>query len=463
MKKKKTISIQAKVLFYLIIFIIVILSIVWFCVISLFDIHYEKTQINNMNENVKTILNTNNLDETLRQIAYEKEMCVAITNKSEFLTTYNLKLNGCGLTKSNYKVKDLMKEFITSGIDGKSYKFINDDNHIEALLYGIKENEDTYIFLYTNLKDLSSVTKVIKRQILYISIVGIFVSIIISIFLARKLTEPITKITKKAKKLGNGDFSVTFDDTQDITEIKDLSDALMQAKTEMAKTDELRRDLMANVSHDLKTPLTMIKAYAEMIKDISYKDKKKMNEHLDIIIDETDRLTLLVNDILDLSRLQAGKGEEFQKEKFDLAQEIKQIMKKYEIIKETEKYKFVLDMPEEIIIEADKKRINQVIYNLINNAINYTGKDKTVTVKVRKIKKEYKVEIIDTGKGINKEEIPYIWDKYYKNEKKHQRNVVSTGLGLSIVKQILEEHHFKYGVDSKENKGTSFYFYIPEK
>ncbi len=459
MKKKKTISIQAKVLFYLIIFIIVILSIVWFCVISLFDIHYEKTQINNMNENVETILNTNNLDETLRQIAYEKEMCVAITNKSEFLTTYNLKLNGCGLTKSNYKVKDLMKEFITSGIDGKSYKFINDDNHIEALLYGIKENEDTYIFLYTNLKDLSSVTKVIKRQILYISIVGIFVSIIISIFLARKLTEPITKITKKAKKLGNGDFSVTFDDTQDITEIKDLSDALMQAKTEMAKTDELRRDLMANVSHDLKTPLTMIKAYAEMIKDISYKDKKKMNEHLDIIVDETDRLTLLVNDILDLSKMQSN-ASSLNKEKFDLVLVIKEIIKKYQIIKETEDYNFEVNVPSEAIIYADKKRITQVIYNLINNAINYTGDNKLVIVNVIRNKKYYLVEIIDTGKGIKKEELPYIWDKYYKNDKNHQRNVVSTGLGLSIVKQILEQHDYEFGVKSTLKKGSCFYFKI---
>ena len=227
----------------------------------------------------------------------------------------------------------------------------------------------------------------------------------------------------------------------------------------MIKTDELRRDLMANVSHDLKTPLTMIKAYAEMIRDISYKDQEKMNEHLEIIVDETDRLTLLVNDILNLSKMQSN-ADTLKLETFDLAQEIKAIIKKYQIIKETEKYTINVDMPETIMIKADKKKLNQVIYNLVNNAINYTGDDKKVTIRVTKNKKYYLVEIIDTGKGIKSEEIPYIWNKYYKSDKKHQRNVVSTGLGLSIVKQILELHNFEYGVKSVLKKGSTFYFKI---
>ena len=227
----------------------------------------------------------------------------------------------------------------------------------------------------------------------------------------------------------------------------------------MLKTDELRRDLMANVSHDLKTPLTMIKAYAEMIRDISYKDQDKMNEHLSIIVDETDRLTVLVNDILDLSRMQSN-ADSLSIEKFDLADDIKTIVNRYQIIKETEKYTINLDIPNSIMIKADKKKLNQVIYNLINNAINYTGDDKTVTVRVTKHKKYYLVEISDTGKGIKESEIPYIWNKYYKNDKNHQRNVVSTGLGLSIVKEILELHDYEYGVKSVLKKGTTFYFKI---
>ena len=254
-------------------------------------------------------------------------------------------------------------------------------------------------------------------------------------------------------------YEFTNDCLIGIKEIDELSEALTQAQSEMLKTDELRRDLMANVSHDLKTPLTMIKAYAEMIRDISYKDPDKMNEHLSIIVDETDRLTVLVNDILDLSRMQSN-ADSLSIEKFDLAEDIKTIVNRYQIIKETEKYTINLDMPDLIMIKADKKKLNQVIYNLINNAINYTGDDKTVTVRVTKHKKYYLVEISDTGKGIKESEIPYIWNKYYKNDKNHQRNVVSTGLGLSIVKEILELHNYEYGVKSVLKKGTTFYFKI---
>lgn len=460
MKTKKKSSIQVKTLGYLLTFNIVIIIILWICEISIFDIYYEKTQLQTMSETIERIKNTDadKLDITLHEIVYNNDICIALTDEKNYIATYNTKMNGCGLTTSNSKVANLMLSFIESDDEIKSYKFVNEDKQVEALLYGVKYNEENYIFLYSNLQDLSAVTLIVKRQIMYICIMGLLVAIIISIFLANKLTDPITKITKKAKKLGNGDYDVTFDES-DITEIDELAMTLTQAKQELAKTDELRRDLMANVSHDLKTPLTMIKAYAEMIRDISYKDKEKMNEHLNIIVDETDRLTILVNDILELSKMQS-RASALAIEEFDLCEVINTILQKYQIIKETEKYKIEVNMPESALVKADKKKIEQVIYNLINNAINYTGDDKHVTINVKKEKRNYLVEIKDTGKGIKKEEIPYIWDKYYKKDKKHQRNVISTGLGLSIVKQILEQHNFEYGVKSVLKKGSTFYFKI---
>ena len=141
-------------------------------------------------------------------------------------------------------------------------------------------------------------------------------------------------------------------------------------------------------------------------------------------------------------------------------EQIHSVLSRYDIIKETEKYNFVLELPDKAMVCADKNKINQVIYNLLNNAINYTGKDKKVTVRVTEKEKSYLVEIIDTGKGIKTSEMPYIWDKYYKNEKNHKRNVVGTGIGLSIVRNILEMHNFVYGVKSKKGHGTIFYFEI---
>ena len=459
MKTKKKTSIQAKTLFFLLTYNIVIILLLWVCQIKILDIYYEKEQVDNMNNIVKSLNSTDssNLTSTLQDIAYENDVCIVLSDDISVVGAYNINMNGCILKNNNSKVRELMYNFVNSDETFKSYKFINEDKHISALLYGIKL-DNKIAFIYSNLEDISDFTILIKQQLMYVCIIGIFIAIIISIFLSSKITEPITKITKKAKKLGSGDTEVIFEESG-IKEIDELSEALTQAQMEMVKTDELRRDLMANVSHDLKTPLTMIKAYAEMIRDISYKDHDKMNEHLGIIVDETDRLTVLVNDILDLSRMQSN-ADTLSIETFDLADNIKTIVNRYQIIKETEKYIINVEMPESIKIKADKKKINQVIYNLINNAINYTGEDKTVTVRVTKHKKYYLVEIIDTGKGIKESEIPYIWNKYYKNDKNHQRNVVSTGLGLSIVKEILELHGYEYGVKSVLKKGSTFYFKI---
>ena len=459
MKTKKKTSIQAKTLFFLLTYNIVIIVLLWVCQIKILDIYYEKEQIVNMDNIVNDLKNTNtsDLSAALLDIAYDNDVCIVLSNGLNVAGTYNINMNGCALKSNNTKVKELMYNFVQSESSFKSYRFVNDDKHISALMYGVKI-DDSDIFIYSNLEDISDFTLIIKRQLMYVCVIGIFIAIIMSIFLSNKITEPITKITKKAKKLGSGDTEVSFDDSG-IKEIDELSETLTQAQEEMVKTDELRRDLMANVSHDLKTPLTMIKAYAEMIRDISYKDPEKMNEHLGIIVDETDRLTVLVNDILDLSRMQSN-ADILSIEKFDLAEDIKTIVNRYQIIKETEKYIINVEMPDSIMIKADKKKLNQVIYNLINNAINYTGEDKTVTVRVTKHKKYYLVEIIDTGKGIKESEIPYIWNKYYKNDKNHQRNVVSTGLGLSIVKEILELHGYEYGVKSTLKKGSTFYFKI---
>lgn len=459
MKTKKKTSIQAKTLFFLLSYNIVIIVLLWVCQIKILDIYYEKEQVDNMDNIVSSLKETNSIElvSKLQDIAYDNDVCIVLTSNTSVVETYNINMNGCALKSGNSKVKELMYNFVQSEETLKSYRFVNDDKHISALMYGVKVGNSD-VFIYSNLEDISDFTLLIKRQLMYVCVVGIFIAIIMSIFLSNKITEPITRITKKAKKMGTGDTDVSFE-VSGIKEIDELSETLTQAQEEMVKTDELRRDLMANVSHDLKTPLTMIKAYAEMIRDISYKDPEKMNEHLGIIVDETDRLTVLVNDILDLSRMQSN-ADILSIEKFDLAEDIKTIVNRYQIIKETEKYIINVEMPDSIMIKADKKKLNQVIYNLINNAINYTGDDKTVTVKVTKHKKYYLVEIIDTGKGIKESEIPYIWNKYYKNDKNHQRNVVSTGLGLSIVKEILELHGYEYGVKSVLKKGSIFYFKI---
>ena len=324
-------------------------------------------------------------------------------------------------------------------------------------MYGIKKNNG-YVFLFTSLEDIGTTTSLIKSQLIYLTLLTILLSIVIAMFLSRRIAKPISDMTKKATKLADGNYNLVFKNTG-INELDELANSLNYLEQEVSKTDTYRRDLMANVSHDLKTPLTMIKAYAEMIKDITIDDKEKTIKNLDVIIEETERLNILVNDILELSKLQ-NNHDNLDIEEFDIVLLIKDILRRYEIIKETENYNLILESPESIIVKADKKRISQVIYNLINNAVNYTGDDLKVIVRLTEESKDCLVEIIDTGKGIDEEDLQNIWNRYYKQEKNHKRNVIGTGLGLSIVKNILEQHHFDYGVKSIKNHGTTFYFKI---
>jgi signal transduction histidine kinase len=366
-------------------------------------------------------------------------------------------MKGCILRKQTSKTKELMEKMYSSDNDTMFYKITNPLYNTKTFLFGIRIGEN-YVFINSELESLDAANVVLKQQIIYLLIIVIILSVVLSYFVSKSITKPILDITKSAKKMGSGDLNVTFKPSN-ISEIDELAETLNYAKSEMVKTDDYRRDLMANVGHDLKTPLTLIKSYAEMVRDITYKDEEKRTANLNVIINESDRLNELVNDIIELSKLEAN-AEELNIEKYDLVSEIKDIISKFEILEMTENYNFIYNGVEEAIIKADKKKMGQVIYNLINNAINYTGEDQTVYINVNKIKNGYQVEVIDTGKGIDEETIKHVWDRYYKTEKKHKRNKVGTGLGLSIVREILQSHGFDYGVKSTLGKGTNFYFVV---
>lgn len=411
--------------------------------------------MNELVEQVKNIDNSSILS-SIDDISLDNNICLEYIDNWGNKYYFNNKTTSCLLGKNKNIDKELVK-IKQSQEEIYFEKILNPLNNSTSLLYGIKKNNG-YVFLFTSLEDIGTTTSLIKSQLIYLTLLTILLSIVIAMFLSRRIAKPISDMTKKATKLADGNYNLVFKNTG-INELDELANSLNYLEQEVSKTDTYRRDLMANVSHDLKTPLTMIKAYAEMIKDITIDDKEKTIKNLDVIIEETERLNILVNDILELSKLQNNQ-DNLDIEEFDIVSLIKDILRRYEIIKETENYNLILESPESIIVKADKKRISQVIYNLINNAVNYTGDDLRVIVRLTEESKDCLVEIIDTGKGIDEEDFQNIWNRYYKQEKNHKRNIVGTGLGLSIVKNILEQHHFDYGVKSIKNHGTTFYFKI---
>ena len=450
-------NIQNKTLKWLVHFSIIILMLMWGSQLLFLKVFYEKYQINNLYRVAYRLSKNEHTIEEIESIAYKNNLCIEYINNDN-IYIFNELSNNCILSTNNRSINNIINNFINKTDKKEMIKLNNPSNNTKSILYNIKLYDNEYIILNTNLEDVDSTTSVLKSQLIYITLIVILLAIVVSIIISKTINKPIIKITKEAKKLANGNRELNIPESN-IKEIDDLRDSLIYVNHEINKTDELRRDLLANVSHDLKTPLTMIKAYAEMIRDINKDDEEKRNENLNIIIDETDRLTILVNDILNLSKLEANK-ETLDISEFDLVELVNNIIKKYNIIKETENYNFILNMPKKAIVKGDINKISQVIYNLVNNAINYTGDDLTVTIEVKEKKKTYLVNIKDTGKGIKEEELNIIWDKYYKNEKNHNRNKVGTGVGLSIVKNILDKHKCKYGVTSEIGKGTTFYFEI---
>lgn len=425
--------------------------------------YYEWRTTKNMKQIVSKLIisyrknnDTDSFYESLENLSFENGICIELSNGKTNIPYTNDFLNR-ECIKGNH-LQEYKDEFISSNQITQKYTTINPQFQNKTLIYGIKLDDSLYAFVSTSLVPINFTISILKSQFIYVTILVLILSLIVSYFISKKLSKPIEEITVSAKELAKGNYQKDFTTKTDIIEIEELTNTLNATRKELAKTDELRRDLMANVSHDLKTPLTMIKAYAEMVRDLTYKNKEKREANLNTIIDEVDRLNNLVNDILSLSIMES-KMLVLNKEEFNLTALIKTIIKRYEIFTTTLEYKFILDAKLEVIVNADRKKIEQVIYNLINNAINYTGDDKTVYIRIYE-KNGTMVEITDTGKGIDDKEKDLIWDKYYRSKKNHKRNTVGTGLGLAIVKQILELHQFEYGVSSTKNKGTTFYFKI---
>lgn len=334
----------------------------------------------------------------------------------------------------------------------------SDITDIEMILYGkqFKNNlANYYLIINTPLEPIESYINFIMNQYLYVAVFIIFISIVVAFFLAKRITSPIIKMKNEANKLADGDYDVKFE-SNSFSEINDLASTLDDATEKLSQINDLRKDLVANVSHDIKTPLTIIQTYAEMIKDISGDNPEKRNEHLDVIINETEYLNKLVTDMSELSKLQSGIIE-VQKDNFDIKECTEKVIELLKQVLDEKKINLLLNL-DDCVVYADEIKISQVIYNFLSNAIKHSDDGSKITINIKNSENNVRFEVIDQGDGIGEESLPYIWDRYYKVDKNFNRNVGSTGLGLAIAKAILEAHNASYGVESKINEGSKFYF-----
>lgn len=298
--------------------------------------------------------------------------------------------------------------------------------------------------------------RIIKNMLLYISVIVLSVAFILAIALSRRISSPIENLTKSATELSKGNYDVKFDGSA-FTETKELARALNKASYEMERTDFYQREIIANVSHDLKTPLTMIRSYAEKIIDISGDNPEKRNSDLQIIISETERLNRLVTDMMSVSNLQSN-NVELHKETFDIVHAAQEVYESFMVLSSSEGFEMHFHPSRPAYVVGDRSRIMQVMTNFVSNAVKYSGDSKYIDIQVVRLPKKVAFHCIDHGVGIPSDEIGHVWDKYYRTSANHERDIEGTGLGLAIVKGILNLHNAKYGVESEEGKGSDFWF-----
>lgn len=315
------------------------------------------------------------------------------------------------------------------------------------------DGNEYVLFANSLITPVDATVHTLRVQFVYISVIFVIVTLIVAFVISRHISKPIMNVNESAKKLAEGNFDVKFEGGG-YREVRELSETLNYAAVELGRTGRLQKDLIANVSHDLRTPLTMITAYSEVMRDLPGENTP---ENAQVIIDESRRLTTLVNDMLDLSKLQAGVTE-LNAEEFDFTASILAVMKRFSKLTEQSGYTINFEYADDVKVYADEFKIHQVIYNLINNAINYAGEDKTVIVRQKVRGETVRLEVEDHGMGIAGDELANIWDRYYKVDKNHRRAIQGSGIGLSIVQNILKLHNAKYGVDSTEGSGCVFWF-----
>ena len=333
-------------------------------------------------------------------------------------------------------------------------------NNVENMVYAAIARQGTesevFVLVTSSITPLSNTLEIMRGQLLWVSLVFVILSLVFSLYASRRIAKPISKTNSAAKELAKKNYEVEFD-AKGYLEVKELNDTLNYTKTELAATEKLQRELIANISHDLRTPLTMITGYGEVMRDLPGENTP---ENIQIIIDEATRLSTLVNDLLDLSKLQSG-ALLAEKKRFCLTDSIRDIFARYAKLVEQDGYNIIFEAQEDVYINADELRISQVIYNLVNNAVNHVGEDKTVIITQKVMKGgKVRIEVTDHGEGIPADKLEHIWERYYKVDKEHKRGVIGSGLGLSIVKSILDAHNAHYGVRSTLGKGSTFWFEI---
>ncbi len=438
------------------------MGLVYFVQTTFLDDFYKSNKmksLQNVGRTVADFVFDENFDEEIEHLSMSNEVCVRVVSNNE---TYSY-TGACTLRGIDHVTINAIASEVSKTEAGE--KLFDDfhyqrnpmdkpeDVYIFAKLFSIDE-EPVMVMVSSGITPLNTTISTIKSQYLLILVIIILMTLILALILSRYILRPIRQINDESKNLSKGKYDLEKVRTVS-KEFDELNETLKDANEDILKADKAKKELLGNVSHDLRTPLTMIVGYGEMIRDLPEENNE---ENINVIIDEAKRLSTLVDDLIDISKIDAI-SLELNKEKISLNDLLKEVYHQYEKYCENQGIDLQLDLSEDVFVELDAKRIKQVLYNFVNNALNYNSKDdKKIVIGSEKKDDSYRVYVYDNGEGIEEKDIRNIWDRYYKVDKEHKRHHIGSGIGLSLARELLNAHGLNYGVESKKGEYSKFYF-----
>lgn len=477
-------SIRSRIFFYFLLFTALLLVLLWLFQIVFLDEFYrfQKTEmLKSSSESIVRNIDNENLQTLVDRIAEQNGVCVLIANKSMQEVAGSDTSPGCIIHHMSRRdlgrfansigagEQVVFHTFPMAGFRNDKYdaeKFAgrvppSDDGNARSMVTAqravLEDGSVAYVFLNALVTPVTATVQTIRNELVFITAILVLLSFLISLVLSRRITRPLVETTIAAGELSEGRYT-PVKSAVSYREIDQLNRQLVKTAHDLRRVEGMQRELIANISHDLRTPLTLIEGYAEVMRDLPGENTP---ENMQVIIDETKRLSTLVNAVLDYSVSRSGQAAP-QVTRFNLTAAIREIMTRYAKLTEQDGYHIIFDPDRDAFVTADEIKVGQVIYNLINNALTYTGSDKTVSVLQTVRDGRVKIEVRDSGEGIAPEDLPYIWGRYYRGDRPHKRAAIGTGLGLNIVKGILDSHGLAYGVESEKEKGSTFWFVLPE-
>lgn len=389
------------------------------------------------------LINDKNQDKILADYSETSEMSFTVTCE--------------GQTKSYGHVnkKLILKDDELKTLATSKDKSLRSEGIISQYAKAFKIDNQTYVI--TVQKDFSATKDIFMKSYTSAAIIFMMTGSIVFLIVADIIVKPISRLTRVTDELAKGNYKVRVN-YEGKDEISSLYASFNQMAVRLAKQETIRQQFISDVSHEFQTPLTAISGFATILKNENLTDEQR-KKYADIILFNSNRLSHLSKNMLQLTLLD-GEDTALDKTEFPLIEQLNRVIEMEDNAALSKDIEIEFIHPKkEFIIEADESRMEQVWINLLSNAIKYTNEHGVVTVEVRRTPTELQVRFEDTGVGMSQDAISHIFERFYRQDK--SRTIEGNGLGLSIVKRIIDLHHYKIDVESQEDVGSVFTVYIP--